>query len=58
MISFAVQEVEMSNCIRILAGEAELEAKLNDSPSAREIFEALPIEASCSRWGEEIYFEI
>ncbi len=48
----------MSYSIRILAGDVELEAKLNDSPTARAIYEALPLETAGSRWGEEIYFEI
>jgi hypothetical protein len=33
-------------------------AELNDSPCARGIFEALPIEAQVNTWGEEIYFSI
>jgi hypothetical protein len=48
----------MSHVIRIEAGGIELEAELNDSPTARAILEALPLSASGNRWGEEIYFEI
>lgn len=44
--------------IRIIAGDVEVEAELNDSNCSREIAEALPIEASASTWGEEIYFSI
>jgi hypothetical protein len=35
-----------------------MEAELNDSPTARNIAEALPIQARFSTWGEEIYFAI
>jgi hypothetical protein len=35
-----------------------LPAELNDSPTARRILEALPIEGRASTWGDEIYFEI
>jgi hypothetical protein len=35
-----------------------LPAELNDSPTARRIWEALPIEGRASTWGDEIYFEI
>ncbi len=42
--------------IRITAGEVESEAELNDSMTAKLIWDALPIEARGNRWGEEIYF--
>jgi hypothetical protein len=48
----------MSHTIRISAGDIALRAELNDTPSARAIHDALPIEAHGNRWGEEIYFEI
>jgi len=35
-----------------------LPAELNDSPTARRIWEALPIEGRAATWGDEIYFEI
>lgn len=44
--------------IKIVAGEVSLTATLNDSNTARKIWEALPIEASANTWGEEIYFGI
>ena len=44
--------------IMIQAGEVSLEAELNDRPTARAIWEALPIEGRANTWGDEIYFEI
>jgi hypothetical protein len=44
--------------IRITAGSVEAEAELLDNETARRIYEALPIEASASTWGDEIYFTI
>ncbi len=46
------------NTIRIRAGTIEMEADLNDSPTARLVWQALPIEGRANRWGEEIYFSI
>ena len=44
--------------IQIQVGEVVVEAELNDSETAQAIWDALPIEASASTWGEEIYFSI
>jgi len=44
--------------IRIAAGKVIAEAELNDSPTAKAILKALPINGQANRWGEEIYFEI
>lgn len=33
-------------------------AVLNDSETARRIYEALPLEGTARVWGEEVYFEI
>jgi hypothetical protein len=46
------------NKITITAGEISLEAELNDSPTAQQIWDALPITGSANTWGDEIYFEI
>jgi hypothetical protein len=46
------------NKITILAGNVSLPAELNDSPTARQIWDALPIEGRACTWGDEIYFEI
>ncbi len=44
--------------IRITAGKVSAEAVLNTSPTATQIWEALPIEGRGNTWGDEIYFSI
>ena len=44
--------------IRITAAPVVMEAELNQSQTAQQIWEALPIEASGNTWGDEIYFSI
>ena len=46
------------NTIIISAGDVSLPAELNDSPTARQVWEALPIEGTAKTWGDEVYFEI
>lgn len=46
------------NKIIISAGDMSLAAELNDSPTARQIWERLPVEGRAHTWGGEIYFEI
>ncbi len=46
------------NKITITAGNVTMPAELNDSPTARQIWDALPIEGRTNIWGDEIYFEI
>ena len=48
----------MARHITISAGGVTMEAELNDTATAQEIWEALPITARASTWGDEIYFEI
>ncbi|NIP26828.1 MAG: hypothetical protein GWN67_21395 [Phycisphaerae bacterium] len=48
----------MPQALKITAGKIQVEAELNDSPTAKSIFEALPIKARGNRWGGEIYFTI
>ncbi len=44
--------------IVITAGPVTMPAELNDSATARQIWDALPIEGTANTWGDEIYFEI
>jgi len=44
--------------LRIRAGEVTAIATLNESATADAIWQALPIEARASTWGDEIYFGI
>lgn len=44
--------------ITITAGTVSMSAELNDSSTARQVWEALPIEGQAHVWGDEIYFEI
>ena len=39
------------------AGDIKLKIALNDTFTARRVWESLPIEAEVNTWGEEIYFE-
>jgi hypothetical protein len=48
----------MSRGIRIRFGDVTVEGRLNESPTAALIWEALPIEGEGHRWGDEIYFTI
>lgn len=48
----------MHRTIRITAGGVAALADLNDTHTAQAIWEALPIRAQASTWGDEIYFEI
>lgn len=44
--------------ILIRAGSVELQAELNEGPTASKIWKALPIEGRANIWGDEIYFSI
>lgn len=44
--------------ITISAGRVSATARLNDSKTADAIWDALPLEARASTWGDEVYFAI
>jgi len=48
----------MPKKITILVENIKTEAELNDSETAKEIWEALPIESRVNTWGNEIYFSV
>jgi hypothetical protein len=44
--------------IHITLGHLNMDAELNDTPTARKVAEVLPLKTSFSTWGDEIYFTI
>ena len=48
----------MPHKIEIVTENVQIEAELNDSPTAKSIISELPIKALAQRWGGEIYFSI
>ena len=52
------EKPKMPKNIKITAGTVQVQAKLNDSPTAKSIADSLPIKAKAQRWGGEIYFTI
>lgn len=48
----------MNRKITVNAGSVKAEAELNESQTAKHIWEALPIEGFANTWGDEVYFKI
>jgi len=44
--------------IRITAGSVTCVATLHSNRTARAIWNALPVDGTANRWGDEIYFEV
>jgi hypothetical protein len=44
--------------IKITVGALTMEGELNDTPTARMVWEALPFDCQFNTWGDEIYFPI
>ncbi|MBS3114959.1 hypothetical protein J4448_07715 [Candidatus Woesearchaeota archaeon] len=44
--------------IKITSGQINDVADLKNTPTAKAVYDALPIEGSANRWGDEIYFVI
>src|SRR5512136_3162500 len=48
----------MSQAAKILIGDLILEAEFSDTPCAKAIVAAMPLEARPNEWGDEFYFEV
>jgi hypothetical protein len=46
-----------SKRIRARFGDLAVEAVLNESRTARRLWEVLPFDSRAKRWGDEVYFE-
>ena len=44
--------------IKIFFKEHEIEAELENTQTAKEIYASLPLDGAANRWGDEIYFVI
>ncbi|MEW6447481.1 MAG: cyclophilin-like fold protein [Bacillota bacterium] len=53
-----MDSVKGKRYVLITAGKVTVEAELNDSATAKAIWDALPISGRVSTWGDEIYFYI
>jgi len=48
----------MQRQIKIVVGDVEAEATLNDSATAAKVWEILPFTSRAMLWGDEIYYDI
>jgi len=44
--------------IKIKSKDIEAEAELNNSETAKKIYDALPFKGMINRWGQEVYFSV
>lgn len=44
--------------IQVTVGDVDLDAELNDTPTAGKVAAVLPLDLPFHTWGDEIYFEI
>jgi uncharacterized protein len=49
---------KIKKTINILAGQLDIKVQLNETKTAKEFFEILPISSNVNVWGNEIYFSI
>jgi hypothetical protein len=47
---------KMEKIINIITGKLNIKVQLNNSKTAKELFEILPFSSNVNRWGDEIYF--
>ncbi|HUW55768.1 MAG TPA: cyclophilin-like fold protein [Planctomycetota bacterium] len=48
----------MAGKIRIVCGDVEMTATLNDSATAAALLKVLPVDSTAQRWGDEVYFDV
>jgi hypothetical protein len=48
----------MPRTVKITAGNVSVKAELNETTTARKIYDALPMSSKVNTWGDEIYFSI
>ncbi len=44
--------------VKFIIGDVTVESELRDTPTARKVLDALPIESTGHYWGKEFYFEV
>jgi len=49
---------KIKKTIHILTGQLDIKVQLNETKTAKEFFEILPISSNVNVWGDEIYFSI
>ena len=49
---------KIKKTINILTGQIDIKVQLNETKTAKELLEILPISSNVNTWGDEIYFSI